>query len=195
MNRSAPILFLATLVAFQSFAWFAVWQSMQASARRQAVLTMEQIQNQLPVKVFHKDFLRSITVADKEIRLDGSLFDFRILREQRDSTVLILYADIHEQGLLAWLCRVVVGEDAYGPRRGKMAAHWPASMLSVCFLVPVQWIFSDFNPFLNISPFFDAHLLKAQCFPCIPCPPPDRLFTPGINAPERIFWMALHTSV
>lgn len=165
--------FFAALVAFQSVGWFLTWQGLRLGARFEAQRVLYQEEVLLQENTFHKDFFQKIKVDRREIRLNGHLFDFRVLAEFGDSIRVTLYHDQFEEALLSALGQVFQPGGGSKADSAPPVAVWLAQWLGSTFLLPEKPMLS-----FGVEPHFQKHnftklVFAAQSAPSIFVPPPE----------------------
>ena len=169
---SAAVIFTA-IIAFQSVGWLLAWQALQLEAGLEAQRILSQAESDLVERTFHKAFFQTIRIGGKEIRLNGQLFDYRILSEKEDSVQVSLYRDDKEEALLSALDRLFKSGDDAGDSTSTPLALWFAKWLGSAFLLPEKpAIASKMAHRLPVQNFFTA-LFTAQSAPGVFAPPPE----------------------
>ena len=164
---------LTAIIAFQSVGWLLAWQGLQFGARIEAQRVLFQGKNSIPERSFQQAFFQKIKIGRKEIRLDGQLFDFRILSETSDSVRVALFHDRHEQALLSTLGLVFQTEDNPNNPAIPPMVLWLAKWLGSAFLLPEKPSFSPgFEPRFQ-QQSFTALFFMAQFAPGVFAPPPE----------------------
>lgn len=164
---------LATVLAFQSAGWLLAWKGMQTEAQTNAQQALYQSGSDLQERIFEKGFFRSIQVEKNEIRLEGQLFDCRILDETGDSLRVALYHDLQEEALLSLLGSVFQSKDAAQGHTAPPMAIWLAQWLGSAFLLPENpALFVHPEPGLE-KPGLEVSPFMAQSSPGVFAPPPE----------------------
>ncbi len=164
---------LAVLISCQSVGWLLAWQGFQYVAGIDGQRALGQIENGLTEATFHRDFFQSIKLEAEEIRLNGQLFDYRILAKKGDSLQVVLYHDRKEEALFGFLGMVLQAEKSGNDLRSMPVAIWLAKWLGTAFLLPERpaLLPSSTRP-LNELIVFNC-LIQAQSAPGIFSPPPE----------------------
>ncbi|MBC7775539.1 MAG: hypothetical protein H7246_08870 [Phycisphaerae bacterium] len=164
---------LAAIVAFQSVGWLLAWEGLQFEARKEAQRVLFQGVNTLQKNIFHQDFFQKIKIDGREIRLDGQLFDYRILSEKGDSVLVVLYHDSKEEALLSALGQVFESEDNTNMPSSSPMALWLAKWLGSAFLLPEKPAIASDIAARFLRQNFATFLFAPQFAPSVFAPPPE----------------------
>ena len=130
----------------------------------------------MPQKTLHRGLFQEKDRGKGEIRLNGQLFDYRILAEKGDSVRVALYHDRPEEALYSVLGNIFKTEtDANKPLTQPMAI-WLAQWLGASFLLPeTPAILADWEPQFQ-KQGFDSRFFATQFEPLVYTRPPEQVF-------------------
>lgn len=142
ISRRSAVLLLG-LVLFQGIGWLLAWQILQWEAGYTARERLNRQETDLRTIRVSKDFFQQNRIGEREIRLNGELFDIRSIENLSDTLSMTLYHDQAEEALF----------DALGSRLNRPSdaasqplTNWLLDSFSLVFIIPAGPVLPESVP-------------------------------------------------